>query len=180
MIKRRDFLIAGAAVTAAALHTRAAGAEDAAVPAAPADGWDDGLAHAIPYTPPLGTGLERGLVLGGGGAYLASWMVGYFDALKKNGIDVADADIIVGTSAGSVVGASLAGGHPWRLSAELDFLGKFPKLFAELIPTMAPNPSQTRARHIADAASDADPATIQAIGRAAMAAENPAGPSDYW
>ena len=178
MLKRRDVLIAGAAITAAAINTRAAVAQDA--PAAAGAGWDDGLAHPIPYMPPLGAGLERGLVLGGGGAYLVSWMIGYFDALKKNGIDVADADIIVGTSAGSVVGASLAGGHLWRLSAELDFLGKFPKMFAELIPTMAPNPSQVRARNAADSATDADPATIQAIGRAAMAALNPAGPSDYF
>src|SRR5262249_3931679 len=49
----------------------------------------------------------------------------------------------------------------------------------KLIPTMAPNPSQLRARHIADAATQARPEVIQSIGRAAMAASNPAGPSDY-
>src|SRR5262249_37003091 len=76
-------------------------------------------------------------------------------------------------------GCALMGGHLWRLRSELDILGEFPKLFAKLIPTMAPNPSQLRARRIADAASQGSPEVIQSIGRAAMAASNPAGPSDY-
>ena len=84
-----------------------------------------------------------------------------------------------GRSAGSVVGAALMGGQLWRLRSELDFLGEFPKLFAMLIPTMAPNPSQLQARRITNAATQASPEVIQSIGRAAMAARNPAGPSDY-
>ncbi|MCS0493698.1 patatin-like phospholipase family protein [Ancylobacter sp. MQZ15Z-1] len=154
----------------------------APAPAAATSGeaWDDGLAHPIPYTPPLGTGKERGLVLGGGGAYLASWMVGYFRALHDKGVDLALADIVVGTSAGSFLGAVLTGGHLWRFGEELEFFGKFPKAFAELIPTMAPNESQLRARHIANTAVEADPATIQAIGRGAMAARNAAGPDSYF
>jgi hypothetical protein len=42
--------------------------------ATPEAGFDDGLAHPIPYTPPLGTGKERALVLGG--VYLLSF-IGY-------------------------------------------------------------------------------------------------------
>lgn len=144
------------------------------------EGWNDGLAHPIPYEPKLGTGKERGLVLGGGGAYLASWMVGYFHALKEKDVDLATADIVVGTSAGSVIGAALTGGHLWRLRAELEILGDFPSLFARLIPTMAPNPSQIRARRIANTATEATSEVIQSIGRAAMAARNPAGPDDYY
>jgi len=174
MIGRRNLGAAGAA-SALALGTRAARAQSPA----PA-GWNDGLAHPIPFAPRPGEGKARGLVLGGGGAYLAAWMVGYFTALKSRGVDVAQADIAVGTSAGSVVGASLMGGHLWRLRDELDILGEFPRLFALLIPTMAPNPGQVRARHIANAATDASPQGIAAIGRAAMAARNPAGPSDYF
>ncbi|MFM9108041.1 MAG: hypothetical protein ACKOWF_15235 [Chloroflexota bacterium] len=44
--------------------------------AAAAAGWDDGLAHPIPYTPKPGEGLERGLVLSGGGAYMLSFYAG--------------------------------------------------------------------------------------------------------
>ena len=181
MLKRRDFLVAGAVSaligpsSVSLAQAQAPAPADASVP----DDWDDGLAHPIPYDPPPGIGKERGLVLGGGGAYLASWMVGYATALKSREVDVARADVAVGTSAGSVVGAALMGGHLWRLRSELDILGEFPKLFAKLIPTMAPNPSQLRARRIANAASQASPEMIQSIGRAAMAARNPAGPSDY-
>lgn len=174
MIGRREIWAVGA-VSALALGGRAAMAQPQ-----PAGVWNDGLAHPIPYAPRLGEGKARGLVLGGGGAYLASWMVGYFTALKSKGVDVAQADIAVGTSAGSVVGAALMGGHLWRLRDELDILGAFPGLFAMLIPTTAPNPSQVRARQIADGATDASQEGIAAIGRAAMAARNPAGSSDYF
>ncbi|GGF47550.1 hypothetical protein GCM10007301_03600 [Azorhizobium oxalatiphilum] len=181
MLKRRDFLAAGvASVIAAQASPTLAQPAPAAAPAAAGGDWNDGLAHPIPYAPKLGTGKARGLVLGGGGAYLASWMTGYFHALKSKDVDLAEADIVVGTSAGSIMGAALTGGHLWRLRSELDLLGDFPKLFAMLIPTMAPNPSQLRARHIANAATEATPEVISSIGRAAMAARNPAGPSDYY
>lgn len=179
MVKRRDLLVAGAVSAVAGLPSVSLAQAPAPAGAPAQNDWNDGLAHPIPYEPPRGIGKERGLVLGGGGAYLASWMVGYFTALKSKGVDVAQADIAVGTSAGSVVGAALMGGRLWRLRSELDILGEFPKLFALLIPTMAPNPSQARARHIANAASQASPEVIESIGRAAMAARNPAGPSDY-
>lgn len=180
MVKRRDLLAAGAVSALAGLPSVSLAQAPAPAGAPAQNDWNDGLAHPIPYEPPQGAGKERGLVLGGGGAYLASWMVGYFTALKSKGVDVAQADIAVGTSAGSVVGAALMGGRLWRLRSELDILGEFPKLFALLIPTMAPNPSQVRARHIANTASQASPDVIQSIGRAAMAARNPAGPSDYF
>lgn len=180
MVKRRDLLAAGAVSALAGLPSVSLAQAPAPAGAPARNDWNDGLAHPIPYEPPQGAGKERGLVLGGGGAYLASWMVGYFTALKSKGVDVAQADIAVGTSAGSVVGAALMGGRLWRLRSELDILGEFPKLFALLIPTMAPNPSQVRARHIANTASQASPEVIQSIGRAAMAARNPAGPSDYF
>ncbi len=183
MLGRRDLLAVGAATLLTNAAAMAQGTPSAGTPApaaAPAAaGWDDGLAHAIPYQPRLGTGKQRGLVLGGGGAYLASWMAGYFYGLKQKGVDLASADITVGTSAGSVMGASLMGGHLWRLSTELDILGRFPRLFAELIPAIAPNASQLRARAIANTATSAVPATIQQIGRAAMAARNPAGADTY-
>ena len=142
-------------------------------------GWNDGLAHPIPFTPPPGAGKERGLVLGGGGVYLVSFMMGYFHALKQGGVDLATADVVVGTSAGSIAGAVLAGGRLWRLSGELDIFSEFPKLFAELVPALQANPSQQRARTMAVEATDAEPATIRAIGRAAMAARNPAGSDGY-
>ncbi|WP_426562231.1 patatin-like phospholipase family protein [Angustibacter sp. McL0619] len=54
---------------------------------------------------------RRGLVLGGGGVLGAAWMVGALSALEGHlGADLRECEAIVGTSAGSVVGALLACG----------------------------------------------------------------------
>ncbi|MCX6461475.1 MAG: patatin-like phospholipase family protein [Actinobacteria bacterium] len=54
---------------------------------------------------------RRGIVLGGGGVLGAAWMTGALCALEQvHGFDPREADVIVGTSAGSVVGALLAAG----------------------------------------------------------------------
>ncbi|MDR7166838.1 NTE family protein [Nocardia kruczakiae] len=50
------------------------------------------------------------LVLGGGGPVGIAWMAGVMVGLRSAGLDPARADRIVGTSAGSVVGAVLAAG----------------------------------------------------------------------
>ncbi len=51
----------------------------------------------------------RGLILGGGGVLGGAWMVGALTALQEvHGFDARDADVIVGTSAGSIVGALLS------------------------------------------------------------------------
>ncbi len=52
----------------------------------------------------------RALVLGGGGVAGVAWELGILLGLHDEGVDVRNADIIVGTSAGSVVGAQIAGG----------------------------------------------------------------------
>ena len=141
---------------------------------------DDGLAHPIPYNPLLGAGKERGLVLGGGGVILLAWMVGYFHALKRSGVDLNTADIVVGTSAGAIAGTMLTSGKLWRLDDELDIFADLPKVFAMLVPATPPNPSQIRAHNIAVNARDASVTTIQAIGRASMASRNPDGPASYY
>lgn len=182
VVRRRDFLAIGAGLGATAVLAEAARAEAApmATQAAPAAAdWDDGLAHPIPYAPPPGAGKARGLALGGGGIYLASWMAGYFRQLKAEGVDVSRADVAVGTSAGSLVGAVLMAGRLDVFAAALEDLGRDPALFAKLIPDVPPNPSQIRARRSADDATEATPEAIRSIGRAAMAALNPAGPADY-
>ncbi len=54
---------------------------------------------------------RRGLVLGGGGVLGGTWAVGALAALEDvYGFSVADADIIVGTSAGSVLAALIGAG----------------------------------------------------------------------
>jgi NTE family protein len=58
--------------------------------------------------------LSRALVLTGGGSAGVGWETGLLLGLLERGIDLSDADLIVGTSAGSVVGAQLATGQDFR------------------------------------------------------------------
>ncbi|MFE4018080.1 patatin-like phospholipase family protein [Streptomyces sp. NPDC059101] len=48
------------------------------------------------------------LVLGGGGLTGIGWEVGMLAGLAEAGADLTDADVVIGTSAGSIVGAQLA------------------------------------------------------------------------
>lgn len=54
--------------------------------------------------------MTRAVVLGGGGPVGIGWEAGLIVGLRQAGIDLALADAIVGTSAGSVVGFTLASG----------------------------------------------------------------------
>jgi NTE family protein len=53
---------------------------------------------------------RRALVLGGGGITGIGWMWGVLAGLAEAGVDLREADLVVGTSAGSVVGPSVAHG----------------------------------------------------------------------
>src|ERR1035438_7430810 len=52
----------------------------------------------------------RALVLGGGGVTGVAWELGILAGLAQQGVDLSQADLVVGTSAGSVVGAQLTSG----------------------------------------------------------------------
>jgi NTE family protein len=55
---------------------------------------------------------RRALVLGGGGVAGIAWEVGVLAGLAEAGLDLTDADTVIGTSAGSVVGALIGSGTP--------------------------------------------------------------------
>jgi NTE family protein len=55
--------------------------------------------------------VSRALVLGGGGLTGIAWETGVLLGLKDEGVDVSEWDLVVGTSAGSIVG-SMVLGHP--------------------------------------------------------------------
>src|SRR3954452_24795840 len=64
--------------------------------------------------------MKVGLVLGAGGVTGGSWLTGALYALvEETGWDPGSADIVVGTSAGSVVGTIIAAGGvpPWFMVA---------------------------------------------------------------
>jgi NTE family protein len=60
----------------------------------------------------------RALVLGSGGPIGIAWQAGLLAGLAEAGVDLADADSIVGTSAGSFVGAQIAMGKEAGALAE--------------------------------------------------------------
>jgi len=94
--------------------------------------WNDGLAHPIPYKNPPGKGKDRAIVLGGGSEYMSSFLVGYFHAMLSNGINLRLADIVVGTSAGAVLGSALLGSRLDLFSAEFNLLASYPKIMPSL------------------------------------------------
>ena len=55
--------------------------------------------------------LRSALVLGGGGITGIAWMLGLLKGLRDAGVDLTGATTVVGTSAGSVVGAQVTSGH---------------------------------------------------------------------
>ncbi|MET0986960.1 MAG: patatin-like phospholipase family protein [Steroidobacteraceae bacterium] len=57
--------------------------------------------------------MSFGLVLGGGGAVGIAWEIGVLAALEEAGASVRGAAVVVGTSAGSIVGAQVFGGRPF-------------------------------------------------------------------
>ena len=56
------------------------------------------------------TDQRTALVLGGGGITGIGWELGVLAGLAEAGVDLTGAELVVGTSAGSVVGAQVAGG----------------------------------------------------------------------
>src|SRR5690242_8794400 len=63
---------------------------------------------------------ERALVLGGGGAAGNAWEIGVIAGLADAGLDVTEADLIIGTSAGSTAAAQITSGtQPAELLASI-------------------------------------------------------------
>ena len=70
-------------------------------------------------TSPVNATGERALVLGGGGSAGNAWLIGVIAGLFEAGLDVTDADLIIGTSAGSTAAAQITGASPTQLFADI-------------------------------------------------------------
>ncbi len=62
---------------------------------------------------------ERALVLGGGGSTGNAWSIGVIAGLFDAGLDVTQADLIIGTSAGSTAAAQVTSATPAALLADI-------------------------------------------------------------
>jgi NTE family protein len=61
----------------------------------------------------------RALVLHGGGSAGNAWEIGIIAGLSEGGLDVTEADLIIGTSAGSTAAAQITGASPSELLAAI-------------------------------------------------------------
>ncbi|MCD9067392.1 patatin-like phospholipase family protein [Staphylococcus pasteuri] len=57
--------------------------------------------------------MNHAIVLGGGGSLAIGWQLGYLSALSKEGIDVRNADLIIGTSGGAQVATGITSSKSW-------------------------------------------------------------------
>jgi NTE family protein len=120
--------------------------------------------------------MSRALVLGGGGPVGIAWEAGVLSGLAEGGIMAADADFIVGTSAGSVVGALVAmGREPGSIAApiiaEADRPREIPGQVAENRPG-APNMMVLFQKMQEAASGERDPEEVRReIGVFALEAE---------
>jgi len=133
----------------------------------------ESLFWPISFEAHYGEGLDRTICLGGGGLYFVAWQVGYLNTAIQGGLDLKLAERVVGTSAGSVVATSLAGGRIGRLRGQVAALSKFPPLLRAMAPAGSLRPSQLRALTEFGDAVEATPETIRSIGHAALAAVTP-------
>lgn len=59
------------------------------------------------------------MVLGGGGAAGNAWLIGVVAGLLEAGLDVTDADLVIGTSAGSTAAVQITSASPTKLLADV-------------------------------------------------------------
>ncbi|MDG2423252.1 MAG: patatin-like phospholipase family protein [Phycisphaerales bacterium] len=139
---------------------------------------NDGLARPIPSKPTpceLAEGVDRSLVLGGGGVWYIAWYIAFFQGLEEAGLDMNElSEMVVGTSAGAYMGSAMRCGNMTHMLKTMEFYAKNPDQFGKIAPFTDPNISQQRAMKVSAAAKNGTTETIQTIGRSALAAHNKA------
>jgi NTE family protein len=118
--------------------------------------------------------MSKALVLSGGGSVGIAWQTGLSAGLRRKGVDIAAADFIVGTSAGSAVGAQLAlgrdmeaqvarygestepGNDPTSTGAAGSGMAERMATFMELMISSADKPPEERRKAIGTFALEAD------------------------
>jgi NTE family protein len=115
----------------------------------------------------------RALVLGGGGPVGRAWETGLAAGFAHLGVNLSTADLIVGTSAGAIVGAEIALGRDMKIS--MPVAGN-PAAGRSVAPAPAEPPPglQELMAAIAQASTSPDPeAARQRIGQIALSASVP-------
>lgn len=108
------------------------------------------------------TTFERAVVLGPGGVVGTAWLAGFLQGLRGAGIDLGKADLIIGTSAGAIIGAALAHGEDFERLAALS--------------GPATTLGENRLDEVFTVLATAGPDALRQVGKIALATE--AGPED--
>jgi len=106
---------------------------------------------------------RRAVILGGGGVAGIAWATGILQGVQEQGVDIAAADAIIGTSAGSFVGSYLAA----NVVAEY-FAKQFTDETVEIPAQMSPETIAAWQQAFADGIDDPT-VTGRALGRLALA-----------
>ena len=125
---------------------------------------------------------KRALVLGGGGVTGVAWEIGLIAGLAGLGIDLAGADVIIGTSAGSVVGADIACGQELEALYQAQLAPSAPEpaarmgwgILGRLLWVMSTSRDPVRARARIGSWALAAPAMPEAARRKVIEARVPA------
>jgi NTE family protein len=126
--------------------------------------------------------MTRALVLGGGGPVGIGWEAGLLVGLRQAGIDLSQADATIGTSAGSVVGFTLAsGGDLTQATVLVAKANRVDGTEAESVPTAAAaHDLEQLMSTVAAAAADPDAAEALRAGLGRMALEAPTISEQQW
>ncbi|MFE2156463.1 patatin-like phospholipase family protein [Streptomyces lydicus] len=131
------------------------------------------LDHAVDHdlAPTPDPTRDRALVLGPGGLLGTAWMAGLAHGLRREGVDLGEAELTVGTSAGAIVAAALSSGQDLeRFAAPAPVAGPRPRpdarLMGEVFAVLGDpglEPAEARRRVGRLALDSADPEAEQAL-----------------
>jgi len=111
-------------------------------------------------------------VISGGGLAGLAWGGEYLFGLTEAGINVGSADLVVGTSAGSILGAQVQSDTLKRFASQFRLAAKT-RLFERIRNDDNPHPTAERASDMFEFADNADHQTLISIGHAALTAKAP-------
>lgn len=134
--------------------------------------WPQTASLPRDFTAGYGRGKDRAIVISGGG--LAGLAFGgiYLLELAKAGVDFSNTELLVGTSAGSILGTEILSGNLRRFCLGMQFAAKS-KIFEYIRKDAEPHPTAAHARALFDDAPDGSTETLIKIGHAAFAAKAP-------
>lgn len=123
--------------------------------------------------------MTRALVLGGGGPVGVGWEAGLLVGLAGNGVDVGGADLVIGTSAGSIVGLTLASGGD--LTGAIDLVGTASgSVVADPAVEAAGQGLEQLMSSVAEAAGDPDQAEAIRARLGSLASRAPTISEETW